>query len=166
MSLTVQMLRRYRNPVFIETGSKEGICATVAIDHVGFKEVHTIELDKDYYEKAKARCAAYPNIHLYFGDSAVILPQILEKVKEPFTVWIDAHPIVDFLSFATTPLLQEMQALKNAKLPKGFKILVDDLRCFSKEERKIVEDIGRSIGTVTFESNPPEVEPNDIMVIM
>ena len=167
MSMTVEMLRKYRNHVFIETGSKQGECAVSAITLVGFEEVHTIELDQDSYDKAKKRIAGFNNINLYLGDSADWLPRILEKVTRPYTVWLDAHPLIENLDFNNTPILQELNALKNTKLPRGFKILMDDLRLFSKDDRNKITEMARSIGTVSFESQPyPEIERDDILVIM
>lgn len=170
MSFNLTQLRRYSNKVFIETGSKEGVQAVVAVTHAGFEEVHTIELDPDYYKKAKETTKNYSNINLYFGNSADWLPKILEKNIKPCTIWLDAHPLVENLDFSNTPLLQDMLTIQkfkmDGKLPLGFKVLVDDMRCYSKIDRNIIEEIARSIGTLSFESQwQPEAVKNDILVI-
>jgi len=166
--MTVQMLRKYSNKIFIEAGCKEGGCSISAITLCGFKEVHAIELDPVYYATAVKRTAPYTNIHLYLGDSGEWLPKILAKMTDVYTIWLDAHPLVDHLDFSNTPILKECTALQQVKfqgnLPKGFKIIIDDLRCFSRADRDKIEEIARSIGTVSFESNAG-VEPNDILII-
>ena len=70
MSMTVKMLRKYKNEVFIETGSKEGCCAISAVTICGFKEAHTIEINREYYDTCCSKFEKYPNIHPYLGDSA------------------------------------------------------------------------------------------------
>lgn len=171
MSFNLDQLKRYSNKVFVETGSKEGVQAVVAVTLAGFAEAHTVELDPDYYKKAQETIKGHSNIHLYFGSSADWLPKILEKVTDPCTIWLDAHPLVENLDFSNTPLLQDMLTIQrfkmDGKLPVGFKLLIDDMRCYSKTDRNRIEEIARSIGTLSFESQwYPEIERNDILVII
>ena len=113
------------------------------------------------------KCAKYDNIHTYCGDAGDWLPKILSEMdveSKVCTLWLDAHPIVKVLSFSNTPILKELSAIKNAKLAGKFKVLIDDLRLFSKEDRNIIIEIAESIGEISYESNIG-VEPPDILVI-
>ncbi len=56
-----------------------------------FKEVHTIEIDKNLYEKAKMRLKNKSNIFCWYGDSAEILSEVLRRIKKRCVFFLDAH---------------------------------------------------------------------------
>ena len=80
----------YMNPVFIETGSYVGDGIKAALD-AGFKQVISIELSVFYYEACKERFKDDPRVFLYFGDSLIILPEILNGISKRCTFWLDGH---------------------------------------------------------------------------
>lgn len=166
--MSLEMLKKYSSDIFVETGSKSGGTAVRAVTLCGFKEAHTIEIDKVRYDQCVRAVRKYRNIHLYFGDSAIWFPKIMEKITGPCTIWLDAHPMIDYLDFKNTPLLQNVLVLQqmkaNGKLPTNFRVLMDDLRCYSKEDRDKIEEVSRSIGRVSFENNTGG-QLNDILVI-
>lgn len=89
-----RLTKRYpqfgRIQVFVETGTFRG--KTARIESRFFREVHTIELNEDLYiENLPVFQRDFPNISAYLGDSAVVLPRVLERIQEPCLIFLDAH---------------------------------------------------------------------------
>jgi hypothetical protein len=81
---------RYGLETFVETGTFRG--DTVEAMRYTFKEVYSIELDRGYYESLQRRFTGVANVHLLYGDSAVILPELLGAISKTNTLfWLDAH---------------------------------------------------------------------------
>jgi hypothetical protein len=85
-----EMLRKYLNEVFVETGTYEGGGVATALE-AGFKHVYSIEIAPRYYHIALSCFRDDPRVHLFLGDSALLMRRVLEEVKVPATFWIDAH---------------------------------------------------------------------------
>jgi hypothetical protein len=85
-------LKKYKadHKIFIETGSAYGDGIQSALN-AGFETIISIELNPLLYEKCKNRFKNNLNVQLFCGSSEIILPQILEKINEPFLLWLDAH---------------------------------------------------------------------------
>lgn len=160
MPLTNEILIKYRNQIFVETGTFGGDAAIMA-SKLGF-DVYTIELDKKQYDYCKRRFASYPNIKLFLGDSATILSDILGKIGDEVTIWLDAHPIVDVLTEDNCPILNELNTI--FKRHKKYKILIDDMRCFDVNTLEKIKSIASNIGVVSYETTKYGI--NDIMVIL
>lgn len=115
--------------VFVESGTKDG--HTTVIANLFFKELHTIELSKYWYDFATNRFFGNPNIHVHFGDSTEILPQILKTINKRILFWLDGHysaEIHDAKGEKGSPLIEELEAIKNHDI-KNHIILCDDMRC-------------------------------------
>ncbi len=114
---------------FIETGTYLGDTTEIAAKH--FPIVHTIELGKELFEKAKKRFSKKKNIALHLGDSAELLPSILKQIKDKTVIFLDAH----FSMGATakgndnTPILTELNHIKKSKHTNSI-IIIDDIRMF------------------------------------
>ena len=69
---------------------------------------------------------------MYLGDSKIILPELLNQIQEPVTVFLDAHYSGKLTSFGSeeTPLLFELEILKNR--PYDDIIIIDDCRLLGK----------------------------------
>ena len=80
----------------IETGTFLGN-STIALACLSQLEVHSIEIERNYYEFARARLQRdYPNsnVHLYHGSSDEILEEILngmEPSENVIFLYLDAH---------------------------------------------------------------------------
>jgi len=109
--------------VFVETGTKGG--TTLKNLKNNFKEMHSVEIIEKSYKRVNSQIKD-KHIHLYLGDSAKVLPEILKKIKEPTLFWLDAHD-----NRNSTPILKELDSILPAK---GHVILIDDLRYFGTEE--------------------------------
>ena len=113
--------RRYGLRTFVETGTSDG--DTVCALHGSFGVVYSIELSRWHYDLAVGLFGHLPNVHLYCGDSGVILREILSTIPvTPALFWLDAH------GTRVGPLKEELDAIfeyRNSGV-----ILVDDLQDF------------------------------------
>jgi hypothetical protein len=133
MPATANLFKKFLKRVFIETGSYRGDGIQLALD-AGFEQVYSIELGIDLYINCTYRFAGIDKVHLLNGDSAVTLPSLLNDIDEPVTFWLDGHYSGGdtVLGSCNSPLLQELEAIKNHKI-KTHTIMIDDLRCWVKE---------------------------------
>jgi hypothetical protein len=124
-------LNEYKNRIFVETGTHMGDGIIKALN-CGFEQIFSIELSENLFNKASEKFSNNPNVMLFLGDSAEILPNILKKINEPVTFWLDAHYSEDGISVLgniNSPLMLELEAIKNHHI-KTHTILIDDLRCW------------------------------------
>lgn len=103
---------------FIETGSFKGGGIQQALD-IGFKHVHSVELDNNLYIKAESRFRGDSRVKCWHGDSKDVLPTILNDVKSAALVFLDSH------SDSNTPLIDELQMLANCQI--RHTIIIDDV---------------------------------------
>jgi hypothetical protein len=121
--------KRFRIRTFVETGTYLG--DMLAAMSGRFDDLYSVELSDVFFDKACARFAREPHIHLRRGDSARVLPEILAELRQPALFWLDAHysggstarGVVD------TPVADELvQLLAGAH---DHVILIDDARDFN-----------------------------------
>lgn len=122
---------KYKNRIFVETGSHLGDGIQVALDSNSFESIISIELGDRYYEYCVQRFRNLEKVKLLKGDSYKVLPEILEKIDEPVTFWLDGHNSGGDTAWGDyhTPLLHELDAIKRHHI-KTHTILVDDMRCW------------------------------------
>jgi len=121
---------KYHIRTFVETGTYLG--DMVSALSRGFDEIHSIELSKPLYEKARLRFATIKNIHLTFGDSSTELGNILENVDHPALFWLDAHYSGKGTArgYDDSPILFEINKIFEYKRMKHV-ILIDDASLFN-----------------------------------
>ena len=88
----IEILLEYKTPAmrtFVETGTEFG--ATIEGVRGSFDAIHSIEFDEVLFRRATEKFAADQNIHLYRGDSAEVISQVLRQVNAPALFWLDAH---------------------------------------------------------------------------
>jgi len=130
MSLTLQksVLDKYRNPVFVETGSFEGGGIALALE-CGFARVYSIEIANRYYHMCQSKFGSNPKVKVYHGDSAQALPVILKEINAQITFWIDAHLPLDGAKspggWRNCPTMMELKAIAQHPI-KTHTILIDD----------------------------------------
>ena len=127
-------LFQYPNDVLVETGSGGGGGIRYALKY-GFKEIHSIEINKAYYDVCVNAFRNNPNVFLYLGDSLSLLPQILLEIKGKSTFLLDAH-VMDVKSIhgqEICPILKELRLILNHAKQLGVRhsILIDDIKLFS-----------------------------------
>lgn len=129
----------FGHDIFIESGTCYGTTAMLAKDI--FNEVHTIELEDNFYNKAVVNFAREKNVKIYHGDSGALLPSILKNLKQRNIIfWLDGH----FSGGTTakghynTPIMAELQAIKESGILNGI-LLIDDICCFSPDTKELAE---------------------------
>jgi hypothetical protein len=121
--------RVFNIKVFVETGTGCGNSTRRAASL--FENVHSIELYKPAYLKAREVLKNYKNVQLYLGDSIKILPYILRNQHEQILFWLDGHFCGTAKGDSNTPILDELKAIDESGVTTAA-ILIDDIRCFMK----------------------------------
>jgi hypothetical protein len=131
VSLPMPVLKKYYNPIihttFIETGSFKGGGIAMALE-AGFSHVISTEIDPKYYYMCKERFSLDQRVELVFGDTCLIMPQVLERVTTPSIFWLDAHYQYEAgIGLEKVPLLTELKAISESSI-KDHIIMIDDRR--------------------------------------
>jgi SAM-dependent methyltransferase len=124
--------KRYGVKTLVETGTYLG--DMVEAMKKDFKQVYSIELSKDLYEKAKERFDGEGNIELIHGDSATELGVLLDKLDHPALFWLDGHYSAGITARGEkdTPIYEELEHIFKHKIP-GHVVLIDDAREFGTD---------------------------------
>jgi len=117
--------------VFVETGTLQGDGIASVIDD--FREVHSIELKKDFVDHARQRFNAARHVHLHHGDSAVVLQQL--NFMEPVLYYLDAHWSGGITAYGNAeengcPILRELAVLSTRAFADV--IIIDDMHLMGK----------------------------------
>lgn len=120
----------YSIKVFVETGTYKGDSAIWAAKN--FEKVITIENSAAIYNSTVKKISKYQNIEFLLGNSAELLPGILEITDMPVLFWLDAHWCggETFGKNFECPLLDEVLSI--VKHPYNHIVLIDDARFFLK----------------------------------
>jgi len=108
----------------------------------GFSTVHSIELDEGLYTRAREAFKDDPRVTLWHGDSAEVLPRILEQIGDvKCTLWLDAHASGPLKGGASggSPVLLELQAVASSPDTECL-IMIDDRRLFGSAEWDFVTE--------------------------
>lgn len=126
-----QYAAAYRLRILVETGTYHGHMLAALKNE--FAKLYSIELLPEYYEQARQRFLADPQIELFCGSSAILLPSIIAQLHEPTLFWLDGHynPNQAPAGEQITPILAELAHLFAA--PRlGHVIIIDDARLFNE----------------------------------
>lgn len=137
--------KRNEYDVLIESGTLGG--ETIMNLQPYFRELHTIELSEYYYQYFDSikKEKQYTNVINHFGDTAEVLPVVLQKLspRNKVIFWIDGH----YSSLNTAkgnkdcPLIEECLAIDNLYQAKKGLILIDDYRLFGTSAAEDWTDI-------------------------
>lgn len=121
--------QRYNIQVFIETGTYLGDMVYAVSKE--FDRIVSIELSENLYRKALRRFAKNKNIHIYHGDSTVVLLEVGQTLTTPALFWLDAHYSGGFSTQGEmdTPVLAELNTILDHSDFNNV-ILIDDARLF------------------------------------
>jgi hypothetical protein len=121
--------RRHRLRNFVETGTYTGEMVQALSGRVD--RIISIELAPSLHAQAAVRFAGRRHIQLLCGDSADLLPAVLESLDGPALFWLDGHYMGGESGRGTqdTPVMAEMAALLVHRLH-GHVVLIDDARLF------------------------------------
>lgn len=136
---TSEVFKHYWNPVFIETGSCMGDGIANALE-AGFPEIHSIELSPHFLGICQKRFIDNRNVHLYEGDSSVVLREVLKNIDQRATFWLDGHYSWNGTARGdtNTPILAELAIIAEHPI-KNHTILIDDVREFGTVEFDFIE---------------------------
>ncbi len=114
--------------VFIETGTHMGGTPMALKDD--FKELHTIELGESMFQRARDMLRPYSQVTCWQGDSAEVLPKVLDAIDSPAVVWLDGHHSGPGTARGPvdSPIRDELRILFDDG--RSHVILIDDMRCF------------------------------------
>jgi len=73
----------------VETGTCTGK-STAALAMMDVK-VHSIEIDKGYFDKAKEHLQGFDNVGLHQGNSPDVMRMLLPRLPRPILFYLDAH---------------------------------------------------------------------------
>lgn len=123
---------RFALRTLIETGTYLG--EMVQAVKSSFRSVLSIELEPILYERAKTLFAQDDHVTIHYGDSGVILADLLASIRHPCLFWLDGHwtggPIHAAKGQRETPILQELEHIFRHAV-KDHVILIDDARLFN-----------------------------------
>ena len=128
--LAILQYQRSRHfTTFIETGTFTGEMVEAMRPH--FRRVISIEMSPEIHRDAVRRFAGDPRIELLLGDSAIVLPRVLQHIRDPALFWLDGH----FMGGNTarshddSPVRHELRSLLAHRV-RGHVVLIDDARLF------------------------------------
>lgn len=128
MPASVELFKRYWNPVFIETGTYlgDGIKQALAAD---FPLIRSVELSDKLYEDNVRRFATRHNVKIFHGSSESQLGKMIEDIPQPITFWLDAHYSAGITAKGdeNSPILKELRIIAAHPI-KSHTILIDDRR--------------------------------------
>ena len=136
--------REYGIRTLVETGTHRG--EMVAAARSWFTEIHTIELAPAFADLARKRFRRSPEVHVHEGDSATILPDVLDRLSGPAVFWLDAHYSQDGTARGDkdTPIEAELAVL----LPHPYArvLLIDDARLFGQGDYPSLTRVEELVG--------------------
>ena len=165
MPLRRELLAKYKKDIdiFIETGTLFGDGIDCALD-CGFTYIHSTEISKNLYDKVSRKYNSQ-HIHLYNGDSPVILNNILKYLNWKCLFWLDAHYSGGQTSMSDKkcPILDELNEIKKHPI-KEHTILIDDVRLFGTEAHDFIEIEEITDLILSINPNYKFIYENDILI--
>ena len=115
---------------YIETGTYLGDGIKCVLNN--YEKIHSIELSAKWYDHNVEQFKHFGHVNMYLGNSKKILPEILDNIHEPITIFLDAHYSGGTTAFGDeeVPLLFELEILKNRKY--NDIIIIDDCRLLGR----------------------------------
>ena len=129
-SLFYEKTNNIKTKQYIETGTYLGNGIKNVLSN--YEKIHSIELSEKWYHHNVNQFKNNPKVKIYLGDSKKKLPELLNKINEPVTIFLDAHYSGGTTAFGEeeVPLLFELEILKKRKYDDI--IIIDDCRLLGK----------------------------------
>ena len=130
-SLLYELTGAVRTKHYIETGTYLGAGIKTVLKG-GYDHIHSIELSEKWYAYNVEQYKDVGSVKMHLGDSKIVLSELLNSIREPVTIYLDAHYSGSPTAFGDeeTPLLHELEILKNREYDDI--IIVDDCRLIGK----------------------------------
>jgi len=131
-TLSTEVLSRYKNNIFIETGTSLGDGVQLALD-CGFNQIYSFEINPELVEHNRKRFKEHGSrVEIIYGDSSELLSLFLSRITEASTFWLDGHWDGGPVGKYRCPLLFELDAIANHAI-KNHTLLIDDRRLFGDQ---------------------------------
>ena len=136
--------------VFVETGTYLG--KTTRVMSEVCDRVVSIEIDEALHDRAVALFEHDSHVLLLHGDSADLLPSVLEGLDGPALFWLDGH----FSGGITggpkqPPILSELRAILGHPV-KNHVVVIDDARLFrGREGYPRLKDVGAMLAGTGYD---------------
>ena len=170
-TLKINVLKKYLNPIFFETGTYLGDSVRLSLE-AGFDKIISIEINEELQNKNKLlfeKEITEGKVELHLGDTLLIMGDIIKNLESPITFWLDAHFDFGVCGEKKCPLYEELNYISESKI-KNHTILIDDVRLFGKgnwgqeiSEEEIIQKIKKINPNYTIKYEDGHV-PNDILV--
>ena len=172
-TLSKEVLSKYKNKNFVETGTLWGEAVEIALE-CGFEKIYSIEIDPEKYKfnvEKFSKEIEEGKVVIIEGDTFEVFGDLLKQIKGKTTFWLDAHWDGDVEGKYKCPLPFELDSISKMK-SKSNTLLIDDRRLFGDKgstwgweiaEDQIVEKILaiNSKYEISYENGHVE---NDIIV--
>ena len=132
---------RYGLDTLIETGTYLGDMIWGV--RRAFRAIHSVELDPSLYERAVRRFRGQGHVHLYLGDSAVLIGEIVAGLTAPALFWLDGHFSggITAKGQLETPIKTELSRVFADQ--RSHVVLIDDASNFTGQgDYPSIDDIG------------------------
>jgi len=147
--------------ILIETGTYLG--QMIEAQKNTFKQIFSIELSQELFEKAQKRFKKDSNVTIVQGDSGKVMGMVLKNISEPVIFWLDGHYSSGITAKGEKdcPIFEELNSIfKATKLKHVF--LIDDARHFNGEgDYPTIEELTKFIKK--HDSNYKVEVKNDIL---
>lgn len=139
------LLHKHRLTTFVETGTFKGDTLAV-IAATGIRSI-SVELSREYFDRANTRFAGMRNVELHQGDAGEILPRIVATLHEPALFWLDGHYSAGETAHGAlaSPISAEVQCVLTSPV-RGHVMLIDDAHDFNGEDG--YPELGRFLITI------------------
>ena len=135
----IHCLREYGYQELVETGTFVGDTSAFVSER-GYR-VYTIELSRALYCQAIERFAGNDRVTCLHGDSARVLPKVIERLSGPALFWLDGHHSGGSTARGKmeTPIEGELRCLVRARIERPdfidrCSVFIDDIRDFGSGE--------------------------------
>jgi hypothetical protein len=130
----------FPNKFFVEAGCYDGEGVRRAIDEGCFERIYAIEPVHRFYERCVQCFAEHSQVTILEGEPSRVLPELLQKIDQPATFWLDGHysAIPHFDNKTQIPILQELDAIHHHDI-KNHTILIDHARLFGTIDFAYIE---------------------------
>jgi len=158
---------------FVETGTASGDSIDWAMMEGGFYRVYTCELYEPVLKELAAKYSSIyfnlcrqnlmPNLQefrIWPTDSRQALSEMLDLVRDPALIWLDAHPGSGCPFEHGVPLYKELQTIKEHCV-KDHLIIIDDASYFGT---KADQGIYEHLSYLTIEETLKGINPEYVII--
>lgn len=119
---------QFPNYYFVETGTLGGGGILLALKTASFSRIYSMDIEPSHVNYCKARFKKIPHIKIVTGNSEYDLGKLIAPLNKPITFFLDAHNGSPVEGAKNTPLLEELEQIKQHPI-KTHTILIDDMHC-------------------------------------